>query len=71
MQNCRAALGVAEWWVACLSCLVKAPCSISRIIHTQECYSVVHFRALHPLPVVFPWLLGKIHLVAVTLNLAL
>lgn len=49
MQNCRAVLGVAEWWVACLLCLVKAPCSISRIKHTQECSTVVHFRALPPL----------------------
>lgn len=23
MQNCRAALGVAEWWAACLLCLVN------------------------------------------------
>lgn len=37
MQNCRAVLGVAEWWAACLLCLVSAPCSISRITHTQEC----------------------------------
>lgn len=49
MQNCRAALGVAEWWAACLLCLVNAPCSISRITHTQKCKSVGHFRALPPL----------------------